>query len=100
MQAVTTAPSAPVSAVKLSDGALAIVTVTETSQAIRIVPMPENAIENQLLFSSNGGFLTSGANWETLDTGTYYMLDLSDENSEWIAGPADSRVEFVTVQHE
>ncbi len=100
MQAVTTAPSAPISAVKLSDGTLAIVTVTETSQAIRIVPMPENAIEHQLLFSSNGGFLTSGANWETLDTGTYYMLDLSDENSEWIAGPADSRVEFVTLQHE
>ncbi|MCA9835019.1 MAG: hypothetical protein KC435_13785 [Thermomicrobiales bacterium] len=102
VQTVTTAQEAPVSVVKLSDGNLAVVTITQDGIETREVALPEDdTVGTQLLLSADGNFLTAGASWETMNNGTSYaMLDLTDPNSEWVLGAPGTMLQFVSIEAE
>lgn len=100
VQAVTTAQLAPVSAVVLTSGEIAIVTTTADAVETRIVTLPADAADKQLLLSEDGHYLTAGAAWESSDGESFYMLDLSNKNSEWVQGVPGTRIDFVKIDSE
>lgn len=101
-QTVTTAQAAPVSVVRLADGNLAVVTITQDGIETREVTLPaDDTVGKQILLSADGSFLTIGASWEAMNNGTSYaMLDLTDPNSDWVIGAPGTVVEFVSVEAE
>lgn len=63
----------------------------------RVIAIPAEASGLQLQLSQDGRFLTAGAGWESMNGGSYYLLDLADPDAEWIQGSVESMVSFVEM---
>ncbi len=99
LQTVISAHQAPVSAVELADGNLAIVTTTADSFDVRTVERPAGAENLQLGLSPDGRYLLVGPNSGT-ENETQFVLDLTKGNTEWVHRSPDSRIQFVEIRDE
>lgn len=99
-QPVLTARYADVSVVTLVDGSLAIFHTTEDSFEARVIEVPVEVAEKPLYLSPDGQYLVAGSNWNLGEGETMWLLDLSDENAEWVQGEPDVRVDFVEVSKD
>ena len=91
---VQTAFGAPVSAVLLADGSMAIITISEDSFVTRAVERPEGSEDMQINLSSDGRYLVIGNSWSIEDSDPVWVLDLSNENAEWKQFDASTPVYF------
>lgn len=99
VQPVVTAQEASVSVVTLADGTLAVLTTTTKSMDTRAIEIPEGAAGKQLQLSPDGEYLLAGAAWESQGEGdSYYTLDLTDPNTEWVSGAPGQRISFVEIR--
>ena len=98
---VTTADQAPTSAVALADGNLAVFDTTEDSFTARVIERPEGAENKQIQLSPAGDYLTIGATWETQnENDTFFMLNLTDPDSEWIQGEPGQMLAFIEIRED
>lgn len=98
---VTTAYHAPISVVVLADGNLAVFDTSEETFTARVIEWPEGAHDKQIQLSPDGGYLTVGAAWETQnENDTFFMLNLTDPNAEWVEGEPGQMLSFIEVRED